>query len=54
MVVYTGAVPDAFKATREVVMTGTRQGDVFVAQREFDDHQVPVEVRQPTGPARAR
>ena len=33
MVVYTGAVPDAFKATREVVMTGTRQGDVFVAQR---------------------
>jgi cytochrome c-type biogenesis protein CcmE len=30
-VLYTGEVPDAFKATREVVMTGTRRGDTFVA-----------------------
>ena len=31
LVVYSGAVPDAFKATREVVMTGTRRGTTFVA-----------------------
>lgn len=31
-VLYTGEVPDAFKATREVVVVGTRRGDVFVAQ----------------------
>jgi cytochrome c-type biogenesis protein CcmE len=31
LVVYTGAVPDAFKATREVVMQGKREGQTFVA-----------------------
>jgi cytochrome c-type biogenesis protein CcmE len=32
-VAYTGAVPDAFKVGREVVLTGTRNGSQFVAQR---------------------
>jgi cytochrome c-type biogenesis protein CcmE len=30
---YTGEVPDAFKVGREVVLTGTRDGTTFVAQR---------------------
>ncbi len=32
-VAYTGAVPDAFKAGREIVVTGKRTGTVFVADR---------------------
>lgn len=32
-VAYTGVIPDAFKAGREVVITGTRTGTTFVAQR---------------------
>lgn len=55
MVVYTGAVPDAFKATREVVMTGTRQGDVFVAQRNSMITKCPSKfVNQPDPPAPAK
>lgn len=32
-VLYTGNVPDAFKAGREIVMTGERRGNAFIAQR---------------------
>ena len=32
LVLYAGAVPDAFEATREVVVVGTRRGNTFVAQ----------------------
>ena len=54
-VVYTGAVPDAFKATREVVMTGTRQGDVFVAQRNSMITKCPSKfVNRPDPPAPAK
>ena len=54
-VVYTGAVPDAFKATREVVMTGTRQGSVFVAQRNSMITKCPSKfVNQPDPPAPAK
>ena len=33
-VVYHGTVPDLFKADIEVVVTGKREGDLFVAQRD--------------------
>ena len=31
---YTGAVPDPFRAGREVIVTVRRQGNVFVGQRD--------------------
>jgi cytochrome c-type biogenesis protein CcmE len=31
---YTGAVPDPFKAGREVIVTVRRQGNVFIGQRD--------------------
>ena len=31
---YTGAVPDAFRAGREVIVDVRRQGDVFVGQKD--------------------
>jgi cytochrome c-type biogenesis protein CcmE len=54
-VVYTGAVPDAFKATREVVVTGTRSGNTFVAQRNSMITKCPSKfVNQPDPPAPAK
>jgi cytochrome c-type biogenesis protein CcmE len=51
-VVYTGAVPDAFKATREVVLTGTRSGNTFIAQRNSMITKCPSKfVNQPDPPA---
>jgi cytochrome c-type biogenesis protein CcmE len=55
LVVYTGAVPDAFKATREVVMTGTRSGNTFVAQRNSMITKCPSKfVNKPDPPAPAK
>ena len=31
---YTGAVPDAFRAGREVIVAVRRQGDVFIGQKD--------------------
>jgi cytochrome c-type biogenesis protein CcmE len=33
-VVYRGKVPDAFRSGRELVVTGRREGNVFVARRD--------------------
>jgi cytochrome c-type biogenesis protein CcmE len=55
LVIYTGLVPDAFKATREVVVTGTRSGNTFVAQRNSMITKCPSKfVNQPDPPAPAK
>jgi cytochrome c-type biogenesis protein CcmE len=55
LVVYTGAIPDAFKATREVVVTGSRSGNVFIAQRNSMITKCPSKfVNQPDPPAPAK
>lgn len=53
-VTYTGAIPDAFKAGREVVLTGTRSGTTFVAQRNSMITKCPSKfVNKPDPPAPA-
>jgi cytochrome c-type biogenesis protein CcmE len=55
LVIYTGLVPDAFKATREVVVTGTRSGNTFVAQRNSMITKCPSKfVNKPDPPAPAK
>jgi len=55
LVIYTGLVPDAFKATREVVVTGTRSGNTFIAQRNSMITKCPSKfVNQPDPPAPAK
>jgi cytochrome c-type biogenesis protein CcmE len=53
-VAYTGEVPDAFKVGREVVLTGTRSGTTFVAQRDSMITMCPSKfVNKPDPPAPA-
>jgi cytochrome c-type biogenesis protein CcmE len=55
LVIYTGLVPDAFKPTREVVVTGTRSGNTFVAQRNSMITKCPSKfVNKPDPPAPAK
>lgn len=53
-VTYTGEIPDAFAVNREVVMTGVREGRVFVAQRDSMITECPSKfVGKPDPPAPA-